>query len=131
MNEDLLGKCRACGRQVSRKALECREPNPTLTEQEYGVWWKYYRDNNMFDKPNEKNHSGYWFGFSCFAVCNNPHTLTNSFLVVFLLNKIRLGVSLLRCFGRLREVVLDRELVVVFRPGGCSVFKLKLKYKVD
>ena len=31
MNEDLLGKCRACGRQVSRKALECpdcREPNP-------------------------------------------------------------------------------------------------------
>jgi len=52
MNEDLLGKCRACGRQVSRKALECREPNPTLTEQEYGVWWKYCRDNNMFDKPN-------------------------------------------------------------------------------
>ena len=54
MNEDLLSKCRACGRQVSRKALECREPNPTLTEQEYGVWWKYCRDNNMFDKPNEK-----------------------------------------------------------------------------
>ena len=25
MNEDLLGKCRACGRQVSRKALECPE----------------------------------------------------------------------------------------------------------
>ena len=40
-----------------------------------------------------------------------------------------MGVSLLRCFGRLREVVLDRELVVVFRPGGCSVFKLKLKYR--
>ena len=25
MNEDLLGKCRACGHQVSRKALECPE----------------------------------------------------------------------------------------------------------
>ena len=25
MNEDLLGKCRACDHQVSRKALECPE----------------------------------------------------------------------------------------------------------
>ena len=38
MNEDLLGKCRACGREVSRRAYECpncREPRPTMTEQEY------------------------------------------------------------------------------------------------
>lgn len=38
MNEDLLGKCRACGREVSRRALECpdcREPRPTMTEEEY------------------------------------------------------------------------------------------------
>ena len=31
MNEDLLGKCRSCGHQVSQKALECpkcREPEP-------------------------------------------------------------------------------------------------------
>ena len=42
------------------------------------------------------------------------------------------AVGLQRCFGRLREaVVADRELVVVFRSGGYSVFKLKLKYKVD
>ena len=34
-----------------------------------------------------------------------------------------------RCFGRLREaVVADRGLVVVFRSGGYSVFKLKLLY---
>ena len=38
MNRNLLGECRACGREVSRRASECpdcREPNPTLTEQEY------------------------------------------------------------------------------------------------
>ena len=40
------------------------------------------------------------------------------------------AVGLQRCFGRLREaVVADRELVVVFRSGGYSVFKLRLKYK--
>ena len=36
MNDDLLGKCRVCGRQVSRKTLECpecREPRSTMTEQ--------------------------------------------------------------------------------------------------
>ena len=36
MNEDLLGKCRVCGRQVSRKTLECPqcgEPRPTMTEE--------------------------------------------------------------------------------------------------
>ena len=39
------------------------------------------------------------------------------------------AVGLQRCFGRLREaVVADRELVVVFRSGGYSVFKLKLMY---
>ncbi|MFP6720415.1 MAG: hypothetical protein VCF25_09145 [Candidatus Poribacteria bacterium] len=37
-----------------------------------------------------------------------------------------------RYFGRLREVVVaDRVLVEVCRWGGCSVFKLKLKYKVN
>jgi len=38
MNEDLLGKCRVCGREVSRRAKECpdcREPRPTMTEEEY------------------------------------------------------------------------------------------------
>ncbi|HIA67605.1 TPA: hypothetical protein EYN98_16415 [Candidatus Poribacteria bacterium] len=38
MNENLLGNCRACGRQVSRRAKECpecREPQPTWTEEEY------------------------------------------------------------------------------------------------
>ena len=36
MNEDLLGKCRVCGREVSRRAKECpdcREPRPTMTEE--------------------------------------------------------------------------------------------------
>ena len=33
MNEDLLGNCRVCGRQVSRKVLECPEPRPTMTEE--------------------------------------------------------------------------------------------------
>ena len=50
-----------------------------------------------------------------------------------------MGVSLLRaevfglqrCFERLREVVVaGRELVVVFRSVGCSVFKLKLMYRL-
>ena len=38
MNRNLLGECRACGREVSRRTSECpdcREPSPTLTEQEY------------------------------------------------------------------------------------------------
>ena len=36
-------------------------------------------------------------------------------------------VGLQRCFGKLSEAfVADRELVVVFRSGGCSVLKLKL-----
>ena len=47
---------------------------------------------------------------------------------VALLRAVAVGHQ--RCFGRLREaVVADRELVVVFRSGGYSVFKLKLKYK--
>ena len=57
MNENLLGKCRACGREVSRRALECpdcREPKPTLTEQEYGkvvpsnrTWIEEKRESNI------------------------------------------------------------------------------------
>ena len=38
MNENLLGNCRACDREVSRRASECpdcREPRPTMTEEEY------------------------------------------------------------------------------------------------
>ena len=47
MNEDLLGNCRACGREVSRRALECPEcgePRPTLTEQEYQFSIKTWYD---------------------------------------------------------------------------------------
>ena len=38
MNENLLGNCRTCGRQVSRRAKECPEclePRPTMTEEEF------------------------------------------------------------------------------------------------
>jgi len=42
MNKDLLGKCRTCGRQVSRRASECpdcREPRPSMTEEEFQKTW--------------------------------------------------------------------------------------------
>ena len=89
MNEDLLGNCRACGRQVSFRAVwcpGCGEEQPTWTKQELEEWKELrhkqvedrFRDNIEKDEADHREFAASIINGGCLLV------IVSILLVVFI-----------------------------------------------